>query len=71
MVEKKNVESDKRSFEFPKFLFDGKRYMCVGCCCLVNQSCPTLQDPWIDGVYFERRNGKIQRHEIKVKKRNE
>ena len=33
--------------------------------------CPTLCDPWIEGVYSERRNGQMQRHEIKVKKRNE
>jgi len=46
--------------------------VCVmSCCCWVNPLRLTLCDPWIKGVYSERRNGQIQRPEIKVKKRNE
>ena len=46
--------------------------VCVmSCCCSVNPSCLSLCNPWIKGVYSEKRNGQIQRHEIKVKKRNE
>ena len=63
------VKKDHLNFQNSFLIVKG---VCVlGCYCSVNQSCPTLCDPWIEGVYSERRNGQMQRHEIKVKKRNE
>ena len=63
------VKNDNFNFQNSFSIVKG---VCVlGCCCSVNQLSPTLRDTWIEGAYSERRNGQIQRHEIKVKKRNE
>ena len=61
----------KDHFNFQNSFLILKSVCMFDCYCSVNQSCPILCDPWIEGVYSERRNGQRQRHEIKVKKRNE
>ena len=58
----------KDHFNFQNSFLIVKGVCVLGYCCSVNQSCPTLRDTWIEGAYSERRNGQMQRHEIKVKK---
>ena len=59
------VKKDHFNFQ-NSFSFSIVKGVCVLCCCCsVN---PALCDPWDEGVYSERRNGQMQRHEIKVKK---
>ena len=53
-------------FNFQNSFWTVKGVCVLGCCCSVTESCPTLWDPWIEGVYSERRNGQMQRHEIKA-----
>ena len=68
---KKMLRVKKNNLNFQNSVSIVKGVCVLDCCCSVNQSCPALCDPWIEGVYSERRNGQRQRHEIKVKKRNE
>ena len=58
----------KDHFNFQNSFSIVKGVCVLRCCCSVNQSCPILCNPWIEGVYSERRNGQMQRHEKKVKK---
>ena len=68
---KKMLRMKKDHFNFQNSFLIVKGVCVLGYCCSVNQSCPTLRDTWIEGAYSERRNGQMQRHEIKQKKRNE
>ena len=66
---KKMLRVKKDHFNFQNsFSFSIVKGVCVLCCCCSVNQCPTLCDPWDEGVYSERRNGQMQRHEIKVKK---
>ena len=65
---KKKLTVKKDHFNFQNSFSMVKGVCVLGCCCSVNQSCPIICDPWIEGVYSERRNGQMQRHEKKVKK---
>ena len=65
------VQEDRFNFENSFSFFDCKSCMCVGLLSFSQLVVSNSLHPWIEGVYSERRNGQMQRHEIKVKKRNE
>ena len=65
---KETLRVKQDHFNFQNSFWTVKGVCVLGCCCSVNESCPTLWDSWIEGVYSERRNGQMQRHEKKVEK---
>ena len=62
------VQEDRFNFENSFSFFDCKCCMCVGLLLFSQLVVSNSLHPWIEGVYSERRNGQMQRHEIKVKK---
>ena len=65
------MKKDHFNFSEIPFHFLIVKGMCVGLLLFSQSLVSNSFNPWIEGVYSERRNAQMERNEIKVKKRNE